>query len=317
MLARAEVTTGANVLSPWISLQVLTNCEEVFEIADECWHGFQPLFDIEPIRFHIGITQGGSKECPPAPSSRVREHLCSHVADPENFAVSDASKTPSPSSGLRRPRSNTAATFATSCSNRVRCFTSPRAMPSAFTRRALTSTAAELLLCGDSGAGKSTLAYGCARAGCGPTSPTTQAFWWSGADDSFIVGNARQVRFRPSAESLFPELHGHPIHPACGGGQALRRVADCIFDVAEDGVCCQVSHIVFLNRNSGREPGLTPLPREIARAYIFQRGIGIPEAAGLQVEAVEKLLKRGVFELHYTHLDWAIDRLAHLAREGR
>ena len=91
MLARAELPLQQTFYPLGFPLQVLTNCEEVLDIADECWHGFSQLFDIAPIRFHIGVTAGGSGECPPGPFSRVREHLCSHVADRENFAVSDAS----------------------------------------------------------------------------------------------------------------------------------------------------------------------------------------------------------------------------------
>jgi hypothetical protein len=51
--------------------------------------------------------------------------------------------------------------------------------------------------------------------------------------------------------------------------------------------------------------------------YILQRGIGVPEIAAMQTAGVERLLDRGVFELKYTDLDWAIDRLAQLVKEGR
>src|SRR5215475_9949727 len=90
MLAHTELPLRRMFYPMGFPLEVLTNCEEVLEIAEESWRGFRPLFDMDPIRFHVGVTAGGSGECPPSPSSRVREHLCSHVADKENFAISDA-----------------------------------------------------------------------------------------------------------------------------------------------------------------------------------------------------------------------------------
>jgi hypothetical protein len=60
-----------------------------------------------------------------------------------------------------------------------------------------------------------------------------------------------------------------------------------------------------------------PFPAEVARAYILQRGIGVAGIAEMQTAAVDRLLDRGVFELNYTDLDWAIGRLTQLVKEGR
>ncbi len=68
---------------------------------------------------------------------------------------------------------------------------------------------------------------------------------------------------------------------------------------------------------TGARAELASLPKEVAKAFILQRGIGIPEIADLQTAAVDRLLDRGVFELCYTDLDWAIERLTRLVKEGQ
>jgi len=314
MLAHVELPLQRTFYPMGFPLQVLTNCEEVLEIAEESWRGFHPLFDMPPIRFHIGITAGGTGDCPPAPSSRVREHLCSHVADGENFAISDAAA---------------AFTFLwlseTTLAHRdyVRYFMlESAAMFHLAARYAIGIHAAcvnfdgqGLLLCGDSGAGKSTFAYACARAGF--TYVTDDAsFLVVGREDSLVVGNARQVRFRPSAETLFPELNGRPVLQRAETGKPSIELSTAPFAHLKTSFHSNVRHMVFLNRQVGRN-ALEPLPVEVAKAYIFQRGIGLHNVVALHVGAVDRLVARGVFELCYTDLDWAIDRLAQLAHEGR
>jgi len=315
MLARAELPLRRVFYPLGFPLEVLTNCEEVLDIANESWHGFRQMFDMAPIRIHVGVTEGGSCECPPAPSSRVRGHLCSHVADKENFAVSDA---------------GSAFTFMwlaqTTLAHRdyVRYFMfESSAMYHLAAHYAIGIHAAcvelsgaGLLLCGDSGAGKSTLAYACARAGW--TYVTDDAsFLVVGREDSMVVGNSRQVRFRPSAEALFPELRGQPVLQRAQTGKPSVELSTAPFAHLKTSFASCIRHVVFLNRQSDCVAKLIPLPAAVAKAYIFQRGVGIPEIARLQVAVVDQLLARGVFELHYTDIDGAIDRLARLAWEGR
>jgi hypothetical protein len=44
---------------------------------------------------------------------------------------------------------------------------------------------------------------------------------------------------------------------------------------------------------------------------------GLPESLAAQYAALERLLTVEVFELRYRDLDWAVDRLEMLTREGR
>lgn len=169
---------------------------------------------------------------------------------------------------------------------------------------------------GDSGAGKSTLGYACARAGW--TYVTDDAsFLVLGREDSLVVGNARQARFRSSAEELFPELEGRPTLQRAGTGKPSVELCTSQCAYLKTSFSTPARYVVFLNRHSDEGGKLLPLAADVARAYIFQRGVGIPEAVASQVDAVERLLARGVFELHYSNLDWAIDRLARLAQDGR
>src|SRR5205823_10041408 len=65
-----------------------------------------------------------------------------------------------------------------------------------------------VLLCGFSGAGKSTLAYACAKRGwtyvCDDAANLIRR-----ATDRVVTGNPYQIRFRPHALTLFPELAGN------------------------------------------------------------------------------------------------------------
>jgi hypothetical protein len=315
MLARAELRLQRTFYPYGFPLEIHTNCEEVFEIAEECWNGFRKLFSIAPIRFNIGVTEGGSAICPPAPSSRVREHLCSHVADKENFSVSDAA-------GAFTYMWLAEATLAHH--DYVRYFIlESSAMYHLAARYAIGIHAAcvaldgqGILLCGDSGAGKTTLAYACARAGW--TYVTDDAsFLVNGREDSLVVGNGRRLRFRPSAEDLFPELQGRPTMQRAETGKPSIELTTAPFSRIATSFSSPIRHVVFLNRSEDFEPGLTSFPIAVARAYILQRGIGIPAFVEAHVAAVNRLLDRGVFELHYSNLDWAVGRLARLAREGR
>jgi hypothetical protein len=315
MMARTELPLQQTFYPFGFPLQVFTNSEEVLVAAKESWHGFRPLFETEPIRFHIGVTEGGSAECPPAPISRVREHLCSQIADGENFAISDASRF---FSNIWLAQSTLAHR------NYIRYFILEScAMFHLAARHSIGIHAAcveldghGILFCGDSGAGKSTLAYGCARAGW--TYITDDAsFLVNGREDSLVVGNSRQVRFRPSAEALFPELHGRPIlQRAQVGKPSIEWNTDLRADIATS-FFSQIKHVVFLDRGERAGAELAVFPKEVAKAFILQRGIGIPEIADLQTAAVDRLLDRGILELRYADLDWAIERLTHLVKEGQ
>jgi hypothetical protein len=172
-----------------------------------------------------------------------------------------------------------------------------------------------VLLCGDSGAGKSALSYACARAGWTYVSDDVSALLNDGRD-RMIIGNCDQVRFRPSATELFPELNGLEVTPRAAGKPSIELPTESIL-----GLNCaptaQVDFLVFLNRRVPGPSELVPYRKDVARYFMWQDLFGLEESRAIQCAVLERLLTADVFELRYRDLDWAVDRLETLVREGR
>jgi hypothetical protein len=85
-------------------------------------------------------------------------------------------------------------------------------------------------------------------------------------------------------------------------------------------VCAPTAHVeflVFLNRRTGGPPELLPYRKDVARSFMRQALFGLPDTIATQYEAIDRLLAADVFELRYSDLDWAIERLQTLVRQGR
>ena len=78
----------------------------------------------------------------------------------------------------------------------------------------------------------------------------------------------------------------------------------------------RVDFIVFLNRRTTSPQQLVPYRRDVARHFMRQVLYRQPELLAVQYRAIERLLTADVFELRYSDLDWAVDRLRKLVREG-
>lgn len=78
-----------------------------------------------------------------------------------------------------------------------------------------------------------------------------------------------------------------------------------------------VEYIVFLNRRDGDSPGLVPRSQESVLPWFKQFLLMSTEFRTTQENALKRLLKAKVFELHYTKLDWAVERLQQLALTGK
>jgi hypothetical protein len=172
-----------------------------------------------------------------------------------------------------------------------------------------------VLLCGDSGAGKSSLSYACARAGWTYVSDDASDLLIEGSD-RLVIGNCHQVRFRPSAVDLFPELEGLEVTPRAVGKPSIELPT-----APMAGIICaptaQVDFLVFLNRRVPGPPELVPYRKDVARYFMRQVLFGPPEILAAQYAALERLLTARIFELRYSDLNWAVQRLETLVREGR
>jgi HPr Serine kinase C-terminal domain len=296
--------------------EIETNCEEVLIAAAASWQGFVKLFDTPPLRLRVVVREGGqSRECPPEPICKVQHHLFSNIADAENFSICDLRQGFGSiwlSEAAIQHKSYLRYFFIEAAVYGLLVTSHATAIHAACVERA----GCGILLCGDSGAGKSSLAYACARAGW--TYVTDDGcFIVNEREDRLVVGNCNIARFRPSAEELFPELSGRPVTKRMRAGKPsielkLTAVRNIVISPTS-----HVNHVVFLNRSSGGRQELVPFSTDVAR-YFMQQVLFSPEPTRtIQSAMIDRLLCAGAMELRYNDMNWAIDRLARLADEGR
>ena len=293
--------------------ELRTNSAEILSQARNLWPMHEKRFDTEPIRVDVHVVESDSTECPPTPVCRIMYPLLISVADTDNYRI------------VHLDRNRTHITISRSTekhSSYLGYFFLGFAPHDHIESRYATPVHAGcvalngrgVLLCGDSGAGKSSLSYACARAGWTYVSDDASDLLNSGRG-RLIIGNCHQVRFRPSAAKLFPELEGLEITPRATGKPSVELPT-----AALPGMVCaptaQVDFLVFLNRRSPGSPELAPYRKDVARCFMRQVLFGSAESLAVQYAALERLLTAEVFELRYSDLDWAVRRLETLAREG-
>lgn len=295
-------------------VSVTTNSEEVIEAARESWGCFACNFDTTPILLKVAVTEDKSHVCPPTPVCRMRDHIVTNFADFENFAVTDLSRLFSTiwvTDAAVRRRDYFRYFFLESTA--MGCIGSAHATAVHAACVALNDVG--ILLCGDSGAGKTTLSFACARAGW--TYVTDDgSYLVHGPDKSLVTGNCHQARFRPSAEGLFPQLRGREVMRRAGVGKPSIELPIGTGDAIRRSSTAKVRYMVFLARNVDKEE-LTPFPRAVGRMYLWQTVQCMPYQTTRHLEAIDALLDARTYELRYNSLEWAIERLTQLIREGR
>jgi hypothetical protein len=312
-LEPTELTLTAMFYPHGFPTKVRTNSAEVLEILENHWKGYEKQYDTEPILSEVYVVEGGTVECPPAPSYRLVGSLMIGVADSENYAIVDLEQ-------------NRVRTVLSRAALRYRLYVGYclLGMPGCIvTTRYATPIHAGcvaldghgVLLCGDSGVGKSTLSYACARAGWTYVSDDA-SFLINHGNHREVVGDSHRVRFRPTAAELFPEIRGLEITPRMAGKPSIEMPTASMPHI-QCSRTTQVDFMVFLNRNAEAPRELVPYRKDVARYFMRQILFGLPETRTVQYEAIERLLEVDVFELRYSDLDWAMERLRQLVREGR
>lgn len=314
ILAHTRLDLHAMFYPLGFPVSVMTNCEGVLDAAREGWGCFQCRFDRPPVRLKVAVTEDSSQVCPPTPVCRMRDHIVTNFADSGNFAVTDLSNLFSSiwaTEAAVRNRDYFRYFFLESTA--MGCIGSAHA--TAIHAGCVALDDAAILLCGDSGAGKTTLSYACARAGW--TYVTDDgSYLVHGEADRLVTGNCHQARFRPSAEALFPQLRGRDVMRRAGVGKPSIELPIEPSDTIPTSATASVRYIVFLDRNAHKEE-LTPFPRAVGRMYLWQTVRCMPYESSRHLKAIDALLEVEVYELRYNSLDWAVDRLQRLVREGR
>jgi hypothetical protein len=296
-------------------LEIHTNSTDVLAAADQSWSLFQPKFSYPPLIFRLGVTEDASNSgnLPPMPVCCSQGNLLSNIADAHNFVITDldagfsfgwiTQRTAKTSLYLRYHILEAAALCMISALRVI-----------ALHAACVAPSDQGMLLCGDSGAGKSTLAFAGARAGWTFVSDDASYVPFD-RDDRMVVGNCHQVRLRDSSILLFPDLEGRPITPRAAGKPSIEiPTAELPGVITADAAI--IKYIIFLNRRGNGAPGLFPFCRETALSWFKKTPLRGQVSYLAQESAIHHLIDLEIFELRYTSLDWAIDRLHTLAIAG-
>ena len=264
-------------------LDVSTNSPDVIAAADESWSGQPQVFEAPPLTMRVVVSPEGDLAGPG--THQKAGSVYSVVCDRNNFAHVDLA-------------AQFAAVYVSqqTVSDHIclRWFFVEALAYLMLNQRQVTLIHAGLiarggsgvLLCGASTAGKSTLTYACARSGWTFLSDDCAALL-PDSPERIALGRPRQIRFRPDAPSLFPELEGYVARARPTGKLAIEAPTAELNVRTADRV--PVNAIVFVER----EPGVAAL-RSIASGEAFERILADLPTYGEEVDAMHDRAVRGV-----------------------
>ncbi|NYF88355.1 aldolase [Tunturiibacter empetritectus] len=310
-LPKPELTLTRRFYPYGFPVEVRTNSADVLEVLEGIWGKFEQRYNTTPISSEVHLVTSDSLDCPPLPVYRLMSPLFISIADKDNYSIVDMERNTTQiclsDAALHHKLYAGYYFLGTPVSCIASCHTTPvHAGCVALKGRGV-------LLCGDSGAGKSTLSYACARKGWTYVSDDG-SYLLSGGKDRVVTGNCHQVRFRPTAAELFPEIGELKMMPRAAGKPSVEMQTSMI-----PGLTCaqatKVDFIVFLNRRSEGRQGLVPYRKDVTRNFMRQMLFGPPDTRDRQHAAIEQLLTAEVFELRYKDLNWAVHRLEKLVHD--
>jgi hypothetical protein len=293
------------------SIEVITNSEEVLVAAEESWGGLRGAFREPALELRIALGEGRSGLCPPPPVYRGQGHLLSIVADSQNFAVCDREQGFA-FAWVDRDAVERRAYLRYHFLEAIALSLLASSYVTLLHAACVELAGHGVLLCGNSGAGKSSLAFACARAGWRYISDDASYLVRKGGG-RLVVGNSHQVRFRPSAIELFPELEGLSITPRAAGKPSIELPTALMPDVTTARQST-VEYIIFLNRVEPDVPELLPFLKQLAMEWASQSQTDTGASDEQQVASIRELLNAQLFELRYCTLDRAVAQLESLIR---
>ncbi|MDQ1693066.1 MAG: hypothetical protein QOH85_601 [Acidobacteriaceae bacterium] len=312
LLMNEEFTHRATFRVLGFAVEIASNAGELLLAAGESWGEQIPATASPAVKVRLGVKQSKSTKCPPAPSVRTHDHLLSMIANADNFLICDQ-------------RQSTAFGWVNTVALRNRKYLRYHFLEAAAMCLLSTSQVTPIhaacvsfgrcgfLFCGSSGAGKSTLAYGCARAGWTYTSDDASYLLWNSSKQRMVRGNSQQVRFRPSAKDLFPEIHGWELTPRAVGKPSI-EIPTAELAGIKSSTDSQVHFIIVLDRHESGCAKVTPLVPEAVIPLFESSLYPFEEIWKPQVNAVQQLLTAKMYTLRYSGLTEAVQRLEQLAQ---
>jgi hypothetical protein len=285
-------------------LELWTNSADVLAAAEEGWGGLPALFDAPPLRVRIAVSDDHSAPSATAITSRAQEHLMAIIAEPGNFAMCDlagrfvfgwVNPATARNRGWFRYYFLDSIIYLNLWSTDL-----TRIHASCVARKGK-----GVLLCGDSGAGKSCLAFACARKGWTFVSDEATSVLRR-TEERIVLGKPRQVRFRPAAVEIIPELEGRlaAVNPV---GKLSIEVPTSEFPEIETAFHCRAAAVVFLNRQAAGPAKLLPMVKHEAwRRLELDLPRFAPGAHEEHKASLQNLLDAGCFELRYSGLEAAV-----------
>ena len=305
----AELQLRARYYPAGFLLQLVTNSPEVIEAAEEAWsHYPDQVYPCDPVELRVAVRKGGvlCRE----PVHRAQGHMYSAISDVDNVATLDLHTL----SGAIFVSEATARDH-----GRLRwCFLESLAYMLLAQRSVVPVHAAcvarhgqGLLLCGGTMAGKSTLAYACARSGWDYLSDDA-VFLLPDSLEPAALGLHRQIRFRPDARLLFPELEALPVTERPNGRDAIEaQVRDLPLVHTADRT--QIVAVVQLERRSaGPAEGNRLVAGELTDLMLKEMPSYGPEVNAMHERTVGRLAEVSAYRLCYSALDAALARLAEI-----
>jgi hypothetical protein len=312
-LSDAKLNLQKTVFPLGFPVEIFSNSVEVLDAAADSWGHSTGRVSNPACRLHVRVSRSDRPTNPQPPTYRSQEGFLAIVADAENFAMCDLGK-------------GFAFICLTSTAIKDRAFVryffleaAVMCLLSALRVTAVHAACVEFagrgfLFCGKSGAGKSSLAFACARSGWTYISDDA-SYVVQNRSDRLVLGNSRQIRFRPSASALFPELERIGITPRAAGKPSIEVPISSLRNDISTATESKIDYVISLNRDSFGTPELVSVSKDAVREKLEFALFGTPEMQVNQATTLDHLLGAKVFELRYRDLNWAKTRLESLAQE--